>query len=160
MFISFLYVFWATMCPSSLETRVFFAHKYNCFSWLHFYFFSLHVLGDLVPIIRRKACIYAHKYSCFSWLHFISFLYMFWATWCPSSGETPVFMRINTVVSTDYTFISFLYMFWTNIPIIRRNACIYAHKYSCFYWLHFYFFSLHVLSEYAHHQEKQRYLCA
>jgi len=24
---------------------------------------------------------------------FISFLYMFWATMCPTSGETPVFMQ-------------------------------------------------------------------
>jgi len=52
------------------------------------YFFSLHVSGEYVPIIRRNNCIYAtlgtvwyagctlhtgqyqvsHKYSCFSWL--------------------------------------------------------------------------------------------
>jgi len=31
----------------------------------------------------------------------ISFVYMFRATMCPSSGETTVFIRINTIVSHD-----------------------------------------------------------
>ena len=67
------------------------ANLVHNFSW-YVYFFSVHVSGDYVPIIRRNNCIYvtlgtcysvwmtvwyasiqnnkyqvSHKYSCFSW---------------------------------------------------------------------------------------------
>jgi len=41
------------------------ANLVHSFSW-YVYFFSLHVAGDHVPIIRRNTCVYATLGTCYS----------------------------------------------------------------------------------------------
>ena len=66
-FICVLYMFRATMCPSSGETTVFMRHliykvhnrQSSTQNKYQVYFFSVHVSGDCVHIVRRNNCIYA-----------------------------------------------------------------------------------------------------
>ena len=72
---------------------------------------------------------------------FISFLYMFQATMCPSSGETYVFMR-HLVLGILYGWMSgmqggikeFHSTLYTRQPSIQNTKYQVSHKYSCFYW--------------------------
>jgi len=121
MFISILYMFRAAMSPSSgelivskrhlvslcIDDRLVCRFGWDCF-FMYVYFYSLHVSGSHVPIIRRINCIKTASGICHSvqmtvWCAgldeaafscmFISILYMFRAAMCPSSGELIVSKR-------------------------------------------------------------------
>jgi hypothetical protein len=74
---------------------------------------------------------------------FFSFLYMFWATTCPSLEETTVFMRHLVLVilhgclvcRVEWNSISTLH---TRQSSIQNNKYQVLHKYSCFsqWWAH------------------------
>ena len=74
---------------SSLYNLVNKAKLVHSFSY-HVYFFSIHVSGDYVPIIRRNNCMYATLGTCYSvWM-------TLWYAY-----QTVRQCRINTVVSPD-----------------------------------------------------------
>ena len=143
IFISLLYMFQATMCPSSGEITVSMCGVCSAG------FSSLHVSGNHVPIIRRNYCIYVWRLVC--WFLFstcfgqpcahhqekllylcvasgllVSLLYMFRATMCPSSGEITVSMRhwyFSLCMSGDWS------AGWSETPTSRPDA---THRYSNF----------------------------
>jgi len=65
------------------------ANLMHIFSW-YIYFFSLHVSGNYVPIIRKNDCIYATLGICHS-----VWMIVWYAGWTETQG------RIDTVISPD-----------------------------------------------------------
>ena len=64
---------------------------------------------------------------------FISFLYMFRATICPSSGETTVFMR-HLVLAILCGWLSGMFGMHTRQSVMQNNKYQVSHRYSCFSW--------------------------
>jgi hypothetical protein len=109
MFIALLYMFRATMCPSSEE---------NTIPMRHLVFVTLYVW--------RSAQFFLNI--------FIALLYMFWATMCPSSGENTVLMR-HLVFVTLYGWLSGENSaLRTRQSSIQSDKYQVSHKYSIFSW--------------------------
>ena len=88
----------------------------------HIHFFSLHVSGDYVSIIRRNFCIYATLGTCYSvWM---TVWYAGWnspAYYAVIHTEiTSTKCRINTVVSPDDGHIVARNMYRKEINILRK----------------------------------------
>ena len=102
MFVSFLYVFRATICPSSGDSTL-----VTCYSvWMtvwYVYFFSVPVSDNYVSIIRRNICIYSTLVTCYSMWMTVWYAYFF-----------------SVPVSGNY------------VSIIRRNICIYSTLGTCY----------------------------
>ena len=105
------YTFQSFLCFVDRASLYNLANKTNLvqnFTW-YIYFFSLHVSGNYVPIIRRNNCIYATLGMCHSHRQ-TSHLYKVTSTKC----------RIDTVISPDYGHIAARNMYRKEINILRK----------------------------------------
>ena len=110
-------------CASSynLVIKVNLLHNFS----QYVYFFSLHVLGDYVPIIRRNNCICATLGIC----HCV-WMTVWYAGWCippciPGSHPyrvTSTKCRIDTVISPDDAHIVTRNMQRKEINILRKSV--------------------------------------
>ena len=109
------------------------SYKYNKFPQTLKYHHVFYVLLTMHPCI----ILYIKPTWCIIFLSmFISFLYMFQATTCPSSGETTVFMR-HLVLVILYGWLSGMQehmLLHTRQSSIQNNKYQVSHKYSCFSW--------------------------
>jgi hypothetical protein len=127
--------------------------KHNLWQILVSYMFRHRdaILGGVLKVyVRSKSptsssslvILYTKPTCCTIFLSmFISFLYMFRATMCPSSGETNVFMR-HLVLSIVYGWLpvtqSGMRLFHSTLhtrqPSIQNTKYQVSHKYICFSW--------------------------
>ena len=114
-YVSFLYMFRATMCPSSGGTTVPVRHLVfvTLCGWLSglqtssfLYMFRTTMCPSSEEItVSMRHLVFVTLCGWLSGLQTSSFLYMFRATMCPSKGETTVFMR-HFVLVTLYGWLS------------------------------------------------------
>jgi hypothetical protein len=125
------YAGWHTRQSSTQNNKYQVSHKYSCFSWWWAHSCPKHVekrnkhskknCASLYNLVNKANLVHNFPY----YVYF--FLYMFWATMCPSSGETAVFMRHLALVILYSTL-------HTRQSSIQNNKYQVSHKYSFSWW--------------------------